>query len=114
MLYGFDFDFICHVQPLVAHELKIYLFIYLGRGFFGIAPSRRYAPKCACAPEFAHICAMIDEATPSKILKILGYEHWNYLKEHAYQFNFELNRLKPKLIFVEKPENRVHKLTVTE
>ena len=23
------------------------------------------------------------EATPSKIL---GYEHWNYLKEHAYQF----------------------------
>ena len=27
LLYGFDFDFICHVQPLVAHELKIYLFI---------------------------------------------------------------------------------------
>ena len=24
-----------------------------------------------------------DEATPNKIL---GYEHWNYLKEHAYQF----------------------------
>ena len=29
VLYGFDFYFICHVQPLVAHELKIYLFIYL-------------------------------------------------------------------------------------
>ena len=25
--------------------------------------------------------------------------------------NFELNRLKPKLDIVEKPENRVHKLT---
>ena len=22
--YGFDFDFICHVQLLVAHELKIF------------------------------------------------------------------------------------------
>ena len=30
MLYGFDFDFICHVQPLVAHELKIlFYFIFL-------------------------------------------------------------------------------------
>ena len=25
-----------------------------------------------------------EEATPSKIL---GYEHWNYPKEHAYQFS---------------------------
>ena len=25
-----------------------------------------------------------EEATPSKII---GYEHWNYLNEHVYQFS---------------------------
>ena len=49
-----------------------------------------------------------EEATPSKIL---GYEHWNYPKEHVYQLNFQLKRLKLKLEIVKKPENRVHKLT---
>ena len=37
-----------------------------------------------------------EEATPSKIL---GYEHWNYPKGHAYQF--QLKRLKLKLDIVE-------------
>ena len=36
-----------------------------------------------------------DEA---RLSKILGYEHWNYLEEHATNFaNFEPKRLKPKL-----------------
>ena len=72
-----------------------------------------YAPKCACAcaQELAHISLIArtrsarlglllarrgshahacvyatyqrDEVTSSEIL---GYEHWNYLKEHAYRF----------------------------
>ena len=54
---------------------------------FGIVPMfvpndfvrhRFVAPKCACTPEFAHICAMPN--------KILWHEHWNYPKDHAYQF----------------------------
>ena len=34
-------------------------------GIAGIASSRRYAPKCACAPEFAHICATKQSGTKS-------------------------------------------------
>ena len=60
---------------------------------FGIVPmfaSKDFVPDCF----FAQICAnsgahahfgayLRDEAIPNKILK---YEHWNYSKEHAYQF----------------------------
>ena len=53
-----------------------------------------------------------DKAT---LRKILVYEHWNYLKEHAYHWwacpNCEPKRLKLKLGIVEKPKNRVHRLT---
>ena len=66
------------------------------------------AQICANSGANAHFGAYLrDEAIPNKIL---SYEHWNYLKEHA-PTNFELKRLKLKLDIVEKPENRVHKLT---
>ena len=58
-----------------------------------------------CMPAGIH-AYLREEATPSKIL---SYEHWNYPKEHAYQFS--ALRLKLKLDIIEKPENRVHKLT---
>ena len=69
-----------------------------------IASSRRYAPKCACAPEFAHICAMKQSRTKSFSTNI-GTIPNNMLT------NFELKRLKPKLDIAKKPENRVHELT---
>ena len=69
-----------------------------------IASSRRYAPKCACAPKFAHICAMKQSRTKSFSTNI-GTIPKNMLT------NFELKRLKPKLDIAKKPENRVHELT---
>ena len=69
-----------------------------------IASSRRYAPKCACAPEFAHICAMKQSRTKSFSTNI-GTIPKNMLT------NFELKRLKPELDIAKKPENRVHELT---
>ena len=42
------------------------------------------AQICANSGANAHFGAYLrDEAIPNKIL---SYEHWNYLKEHAYQF----------------------------
>ena len=42
------------------------------------------AQICASSGANAHFGAYLrDEAIPNKIL---SYEHWNYLKEHAYQF----------------------------
>ena len=42
------------------------------------------AQICANYDAHAHFGANLrDEAIPKKILK---YEHWNYPKEHAYQF----------------------------
>ena len=65
---------------------------------------RKYAPKCACAPEFAHICATKQSGT-----KPLSTNIGTILKNMPT--NFELKRLKPKLDIVKKPENRVHELT---
>ena len=70
------------------------------------ASSRRYAPKCACAPKFAHICARAMKQSGTKSLSTnIG----TILKNMPT--NFELKRLKPKLNIVKKPENRVHELT---
>ena len=64
------------------------------------ARRRFLAQKCANSGAHAHFGAYLrDEAI---LNKILCYEHWNYPK---------LKRLKLKLDIVEKPENRVHKLT---
>ena len=60
--------------------------------------------KCACAPEFAHICAMKQSRTKSFSTNI-GTIPKNMLT------NFELKRLKLKLDIAKKPENRVHELT---
>ena len=57
---------------------------------FGIASSRRYAPKCACAPEFAHICAKKQSRTKS-----LGTNIGTI--PNNMPTNFELKRLKLKL-----------------
>ena len=85
--------------------------------FFGVVPTfvakdfarRRFlAQICANSGAHAHFGAYLrDEAISNKIL---GYKHWNYPKEHM-PTNFQLKRLKLKLDIVEKPENRVHKLT---
>ena len=63
-----------------------------------------YAPKCACAPEFAHICARKRRRAKSLATNI-GTIPKNM------STNFQLKRLKLILSIVEKPENRVHKLT---
>ena len=49
-----------------------------------------FVQECFVAQIHAKMCVragirayLRDEATPSEIL---GYEDWNYLKEHAYQF----------------------------
>ena len=86
--------------------------------FFGIVPMfvlKDFVQDCFVAQICAKMCVravirayLRDEAIRNKIL---GYEHWNYPKEHAYQCNFELKRLKPKLDIVKKPENRMHELT---
>ena len=69
-----------------------------------IASSRRYAPKCACAPEFAHICATKQSGSKSLNTNIRTIPN-------NMPPNFELKRLKPKLDIAKKPENRVHELT---
>ena len=77
---------------------------------FGIASSRRsrrYAPKCACAAEFAHICATKLSETKSLSTNI-GTIPKNI------PTNFELKRLKPKLDIVKKLENRVHEVELTD
>ena len=74
------------------------------RILFEIASSRRYAPKGACAPEFAHICAK-----KRRRAKPLATNIETIPKNMST--NFQLKQLKLKLDIVEKPENRVHKLT---
>ena len=64
----------------------------------------RYAPKFAYAPEFAHICA-----TKRRRAKFLATNIGVIARN--IPTNFKPERLKPKLDIVEKPENRVHKLT---
>ena len=71
---------------------------------FEIASSRRYAQKCACAPEFAHIYARKRRRAKSLTTNI-GTIPKNM------STNFQIKRLKLNLDIVEKPENRVHKLT---
>ena len=71
---------------------------------FEIASSRRYAQKCACAPEFAHIYARKRRRAKSLTANI-GTIPKNM------STNFQIKRLKLNLDIVEKPENRVHKLT---
>ena len=66
--------------------------------------SRRYAQKCACAPEFAHIYARKRRRAKSLTTNI-GTIPKNM------STNFQIKRLKLNLDIVEKPENRVHKLT---
>ena len=61
--------------------------------FFGIIPmfvSKDFVRDCFVAQIRAKMCVragirayLRDEAIRNKIL---GYEHWNYPKEHAYQF----------------------------
>ena len=47
-------------------------------------PNCFVAQICANYGAHAHFGAYLrDEAIPNKIL---SYEHWNYPKEHAYQF----------------------------
>ena len=48
-----------------------------------------------------------DEAIWNKILK---HEHWDYPKEHAYQFWAQTVKTE-ELDIVKKPENQVHELT---
>ena len=61
--------------------------------FFGIVPMfllKDFVQDCFVAQICAKMCVravirayLRDEAIRNKIL---GYEHWNYPKEHAYQF----------------------------
>ena len=74
---------------------------------FVLKALKDFVRDCFVAQICAKMCAragirayLRDKAVWNKILK---YEHWNYPKEHAYQF--ELKRLKPKLDIVKKPEN---------
>ena len=68
----------------------------------------RQRPKCACAPEFVHICAMIKQSDTKSLSTNIG----TIPKNMPTNFDdFELKRLKPKLDIVKKPENRVHELT---
>ena len=78
--------------------------------FKDFVPDYFVAQICANSGAHAHILAHIC-ATKQSRTKSFSTKHWNYSKEHAYHANFELKRLKPKLDIVEKPENRVHKLT---
>ena len=71
-------------------------------------PNCFVAQICANYGAHAHFGAYLrDEAIPNKIL---SYEHWNYPKEHAYQFLAQTVKSEARYR-VEKPENRVHKLT---
>ena len=71
---------------------------------FQIASSRRYARIPARTYILAHICATKQSRTKS-FSTTIGTIPKNM------PTNFELKLLKPKLDIVEKPENRVHKLT---
>ena len=53
--------------------------------------AKDFARRCLLAQICANSCAhahfgayLRDEALSNRIL---GYEHWNYPKEHAYQFS---------------------------
>ena len=71
-----------------------------------VADSRRYARISARTHILAYICAMKQSRTKSFTFSTnIGTIPKNMLT------NFELKRLKPKLDIVEKPKNRVHKLT---
>ena len=74
------------------------------RILFQIASSRRYARIPARTHIVAHICAMKQSRIKSFTTNIETIPK-------NMSTNFELKRLKPKLDTVEKPENRVHKLT---
>ena len=62
---------------------------------FEIASSRSYAPKCACAPGFAHICAR-----KRRRAKSLATNIGTISKDMPT--NFQLKQLKLKLDIVEK------------
>ena len=49
-----------------------------------------------------------EETTPNKIL---GHEHWDYLKEHAFQLNFEPKTVETETQYRRKPETQVHRMT---
>ena len=93
-------------------KVPMFVLYYKGSGFcsgYSGLLRRADAPKCACAPEFAHVCATKQsdtkslstniETIPKNVLPILS----NELKR--------VKQLKPKLDIVKKPENRVHELT---
>ena len=73
----------------------------------GIALSCRYARIPACTHILARICATKQFRSKS-FSRTLELSQCNATNTPT---NFEPKRLKPKLDNVEKPENRVHKLT---
>ena len=79
-----------------------------------IASSRRYARIPARTHILAHICAMKQSRTKSFSTNIGTATVGTIPFPKNMPTNFELKRFKrlnPKLDIVEKPENRVHKLT---
>ena len=73
------------------------------------ARRRFLAQRCANSGAHAHFGAYLrDEAISNKIL---SYERNIRTIPKNMPTNFQLKRLKLKLDIVEKPENRVHKLT---
>ena len=75
------------------------------------ARRRFLAQRCANSGAHAHFCAYLRDATKQSRTKSLTTNiRSNYTKLNV-PTNFQLKRLKLKLDIVEKPENRVHKLT---
>ena len=53
-----------------------------------------YAPKCACARRNSRISARgsASDAEQNPSILGLGYEHWNYPKEHVSVAKFKFSR----------------------
>ena len=85
-----------HILDILCIVLVVLVPVFVAKDFVrGWFVAQIRAPKCARAPEFLHICATIDEATPSKSLATnIGTLSRNILT------NFELKRFKPKLNIV--------------
>ena len=78
--------------------------MFVAKDLLGVASSRRYARIPARMHLLVRICATKQSRTKSLATNI-GTIPKNMPN------NFQLKRLKLKLDIVEKPENRVHKLT---
>ena len=78
--------------------------MFVAKDLLGVASSRRYARIPARVHLLVRICATKQSRTKSLATNI-GTIPKNM------PTNFQLKRLKLKIDIVEKPENRVHKLT---